>query len=474
MAILCKKNIETILALTPMQEGMLYHYLKDPRGQHYFGQLILDLTGEIEPRLFEQAWNLVVQSNEMLRTVFSWKKLKSPVQIVLKSHQIKVRNYDLTASYHQEKDQLVRRIIIKDRSKIFDLQQVPFRVTLLQTSDAQYRLIVSSHHILYDGWSSVNIVKGLVRAYESSRLRSRIPPLPVPSYRHYIHWLSKQDKHEGLCYWESYLEGYNRRATLPAVHSGSKKGEYAREAYEFIIDESLSGGIRHIAGHHQVSANTIFQTLWGLLLHRYNNTDDVVFGAVVAGRPTEIKDVNRMVGLFINTLPVRIKIGKTYLFSQLLQKVHQNMMHSIPYEYVPLADMQARSLLKENLIHHIMSYQNYPLKKELFSFDEETSFRVENVESLEQTNYDFNFVIFPGQCFTAKLLFNALTYSLESITKIATHFNLILKQVVENPDIDTRKIEIIARNLDYPGDSFLKDKVQEPVCNEKIAAEFDF
>jgi len=349
-------------------------------------------------------------------------------------------------------------------------------------------MIISNHHILYDGWSNGIILKVFVQAYESLRKSGKVMAVPVRPYRDYINWLNRQDKQEGLRYWEEYLDGYDRQATLPT--SGNLeiiKREYKKEEYHFFIEELLSEGLREVAINTQVSINTIFQTIWGILLHRYNNTDDVVFGVVVSGRSSEIKDVNRMVGLFINTIPVRVKIGNKYSFLELLKEVQENMILSTHYEYVPLADIQGHSLVKENLIDHILSFQNYPVKKEDFSPGEEAGFNIKSVKSIEQTNYNFNFVLFPEKRFHGKLMFNSLKYPLDSIKTFVLHFNEVLRQVVMNPSIDIRKIEIMRRiEKEKPMGTFkrrsegktkaqyVENKIEKRTDPGKIEADFDF
>lgn len=483
-----KKNIEDILALTPMQEGMLFHYLKDPQCGYYFIQLSLEISGAINVQYFEKAWNFVIETNEMLRTVFLWKKLKAPIQIILKSHKIEIRNHDLSNQDISLKNKLIEEIKAKDRSNKFDLQEPPLRLTLVKISEKQYNLIVSNHHILYDGWSNAVILQQFVQVYKSLIKSEKVMQVKAPPYRNYINWLNNQDKREGLRYWEEYLSGYDRQATLPVPGTpGRINGRYKREEYSFVIGESLAEGLKEIAGNNQVSFNAAFQTIWGILLHHYNNTDDVVFGAVVSGRTFEIKDINHMVGLFINTIPVRVKISNKYSFLELLKVVQENMILSTPYEYVPLAEIQEHSLLKENLIDHILSFQNYPLKKEDISAGEDSGFKIERADSLEQTNYDFNFILFPNRQFNAKLLFNSLKYPFKSIKKIVLHFNEILRQVVVNSCIDVRKIEIItgiksekpmrtirSKHEGKTGTQHVQNKMVERTGLKKIEADFDF
>jgi iturin family lipopeptide synthetase B len=160
-----KKNIENILALTPMQEGLLFHYLKDPGSNHYFEQLSLTISGEVEARLFEKAWNFVIENNDMLRAVFRWEKVENPVQIILKKHTLKPDYYDCSTLKGNELVEKLNVIRIADRNKKFDLMEVPFRITLCKTGPGKHEMIISNHHILYDGWSNSIILREFFNTY---------------------------------------------------------------------------------------------------------------------------------------------------------------------------------------------------------------------------------------------------------------------------------------------------------------------
>ncbi|HLP46843.1 MAG TPA: condensation domain-containing protein, partial [Candidatus Kapabacteria bacterium] len=146
------KNIENILALTPLQEGLLFHYLKDPQDGLYFEQLSLELTGPVDRRYFEKAWNVVIETNEMLRTVFRWEKLERPSQLILKVHRCRILFYDLTDKVERLRKVVLAEIKEKDRHENFDLHGVPFRVILCKLAESKYEMVISNHHIIYDGW----------------------------------------------------------------------------------------------------------------------------------------------------------------------------------------------------------------------------------------------------------------------------------------------------------------------------------
>lgn len=149
-----KSNVEEILSLSPMQEGMLFYYLKDPDSEQYFEQLSLSVLGEINMVIFEKAWNFVTSKNEMLRTLFRWDNLDKPVQVILKKHNIKILTSDLCCDDISESKKKLCDVKVEDKNNKFDLREVPFRVTLCKLGQSKYEMIVTNHHILYDGWSN--------------------------------------------------------------------------------------------------------------------------------------------------------------------------------------------------------------------------------------------------------------------------------------------------------------------------------
>lgn len=159
------KRIANILALTPMQEGMLFHYLQNSQSELYFEQLSLEISGEIDVRHFEKAWNAVIETNEMLRTTFRWEETETPVQMILKMHRLEPEYYDLSGLEDDEQRESLSNIKTRVREKGFDLLQVSFRVTMIKMGKERYEMVISNHHIIYDGWSNGVILREFLQAF---------------------------------------------------------------------------------------------------------------------------------------------------------------------------------------------------------------------------------------------------------------------------------------------------------------------
>ncbi|MCK4258362.1 MAG: amino acid adenylation domain-containing protein [Halanaerobiales bacterium] len=485
-----KVEIEKLYSLSPMQEGMLYHSLLNKDSNAYFEQSVFTITGDIDRELLEKSLNLLIEKHESLRTVFVHEKVAKPKQVVLKNVEGKIDFEDISYLDAVSQEKYLEEYKVQDRDKGFVLtKHLLMRVTLFKTGKESYKLIWSFPHIIMDGWCLGIIFKDLIEIYSSLRKNDTVEITSITPYIDYIKWLEKQNQKAGLEYWENYLSGYDTQATLPNLGS-PVSDQYQVSEYEFTINEKFTHDLMTVAKENQVTINNLMQTAWGVLLQKYNNTDDVVFGAVVSGRPSEIAGIAEVVGLFINTVPVRISVGENNNFAKLLKSVQIKSVSAKQFEYLPLADIQSSSSLKNNLIDHLMVFENYPIEegiKDVSSVDE-LGFRVVDVEFFEQTNYDFNIIIFPEKTLTINFNYNTAVYDGDFVKKIGLHFTQILNQIVENPKINLSEIEVITEEeksqllydfndtqTEYPNDQTLHQLFEEQAKKtpDNIAVIFD-
>ncbi|WP_141695404.1 condensation domain-containing protein, partial [Paenibacillus polymyxa] len=214
---------------------------------------------------------------------------------------------------------------------------------------------------------------------------------------------------------------------------------------DFDLGADLTAGIQRIAKRYQVTINMLMQTVWGILLQKYNGTDDVVFGSVVSGRPADIPNVEHIIGLFINTIPVRIRSQVDSLFSDVMKQTQEQSIASHTYDTYPLYEIQGLSELKQDLINHILIFENYPVEEQIeqLGSGDESSFTITGAESVEQTNYDFNLVVLPGNTIHMSFGYNALAFERESVEQIRGHLVQLLEQVTANPDIRVHELDML-------------------------------
>ncbi|WP_281944515.1 condensation domain-containing protein, partial [Paenibacillus tyrfis] len=214
---------------------------------------------------------------------------------------------DLRGMNEAEREAYIAAYTREDKARGFDLtKDTLMRVSILRTGEETLRFIWSFHHIVMDGWCLSLVTQEVFGTYFALREQKQPELAPVMPYSSYIEWLERQDSEEASWYWSEYLAGYEQQTLLPTEKRQRKMEGYAAEEQTCIVGRELTERMNQVARRHQVTMNTVLQTVWGIVLHKYNGSRDAVFGSVVSGRPAEIRGVERMIGLFINTVPVRI------------------------------------------------------------------------------------------------------------------------------------------------------------------------
>ena len=447
MAKIDKTNIRDILALTPMQDGMLFHYLKEPKSDLYREQLCLALSGEIQQKLFEKAWNFVIAANEMLRTAFRWEGLENPIQIILKEHYLQLEFYDFTGKSKQEIDRSTAEVKKSEREKIAILQdEVPFRAALCKIEKDRYEMIISNHHILYDGWSNGIILKEFFHAY-SDFTAAKDPVIPTKTkFKEFVKWLQNREKHKQAEYWENYLQGFDAQTELSIKKRGEKETISAGNL-QTRLQKPIKDKIEDFVKEHKITAASLFYGCWGLLLHRYNNCEDVVFGTTISGRPAGIRGIENMVGLFINTIPLRVQTGAGggEKIIDLLHRIDDTLKERAAYENTPLVEIREYSALgvQEELFDNIVAIENYPLENVLRG-GESGGLAMDSHSMFENTHYDLTLGVTLFAQIELNFGYRAGLFEDGTILGLAGHFCRILQDVMADPGKVVSQIDMLS------------------------------
>ncbi|WP_404529681.1 amino acid adenylation domain-containing protein [Paenibacillus sp. RC253] len=441
-------ELESLYPMTPMQKGMLFHSLLDSQSEAYFEQMIIHLEGHLDMDILAQSLNRLGQRHAVFRTSFYSGWNKEALQVVFQKSRIDLVYQDINCIDKSERNDRVFNLAAEDRRRGFDLEQDPLtRFTVLQSGPDEYDLIWSFHHMLMDGWCIPMVTQELFELYDA--ISQRRPPRlkEVFPYSSYVNWLGAQNQKEASDYWKHYLAGYEGHTSLSSVLPASPVGAPYQAKLAWSLGEDLTTKLKNTAIRQHVTVNTLMQTVWGLLLQRYNNTTDVVFGSVVSGRPPHLPGIQDMIGLFINTVPVRIQCSPDQTFSEIIRIVQQQAVASHSYETFPLYEIQAQTEQKQKLISHIMVFENYPIEQALIqgSDPEATSLQILDVKTSEQTNYDFMISVVPGENMQIEFQYNTETYSHAHVARMKGHLERIITQVTNLPDLVIRKLDILTR-----------------------------
>jgi len=470
------------MALTPLQEGLLFHYLKDPAGEYYFEQLSLEISGAVGISLFEKAWNFVVAANRMLRTVFRWEKTGNPTQIVLKDHRVRFEYHDLCVEADGLESTGDRLEAVKkaDRDEKFDLREVPFRVTLCRIAQNRHEMILSSHHILFDGWSTGIILTDFFNAYKDL-CAGEIPVKPVrTSFKEFIRRSQNQDTQEQETYWKDYLEGVgpDERTELPVKRRYTPSGQnqnfaaaFAKHGFRIPFDRSTENL------DNRITPAVLVYGAWGILLQRYVNRGDAIFGTSVSGRSVPVEGIEDIVGLFINTVPLRFNAGissESRSLEDILVDLSRSLRAREAYETTPLVKIHQYCGCEAGveLFDSLVVVENYPL--DIRRMGEGGPLEPVSYSMVESTHYDLTVVVRLTESIDVDFLYREEVFEGAAIRQLGTHFTRILRGIVENPGQEMTGFEFLSPDerrriledfnntgVEYPRDYTLLDMFEQ-------------
>jgi iturin family lipopeptide synthetase A len=439
-----KYELQDIYPLSPMQEGMFFHSLLKSGSTSYFGQMSFEIDEDLDLDAIEKSINDLIARHDIFRTIFFSEGFERPIQLVVKERRIKINYNDIRQELidHDVHD-VIENYQQKERSNPFDLSSdVLMRLRVLRTDESHYALIWNYHHILMDGWCTAIILNEFREIYSSNKRSQQIKLPAVNAYMHYIEWLEGRNKDNSVVFWENYLNDYQQLASMPKKEHVTTQNTSHEPDFQYLkISKENTCLLHQVTKEYGVTINTVIQCTWGMLLAKYNNTDDVVFGTVVSGRPAEVEGIENMIGLFINTIPVRVKFSKEDGLGDILLNIQNNALAKEHHQYHPLSEIQALSPLGRGLLDHIIIVENYPVLDDTdqsqSAINGREDFPVSNVQMHIQSNYDLVLVVTPGDEIEIKLEYNTNVYERETIDNILGHLNQVFQQILVLKEAET-------------------------------------
>jgi amino acid adenylation domain-containing protein/thioester reductase-like protein len=394
-----QREVEQVYELSPMQQAMLFHSLVAPGSGVYVIQVSLLLRGPLDTAAFARSWRRMVARHDVLRTAFHWQDLEKPLQVVYRQAEPELLCESWRGLPPAEQRRRAADHLAADRARGFDLQAPPLLRLALRELDADlHQFVWTQHHLTIDGWSQGWLLRELFGCY-AALASGREPALARPRpYRDYIAWLQRQELGEAERFWRRSLAGF-RRPTLLAggAQVPQAAADFRRAARrEVRLGAELSAALRELGRCHRLTSNTLVQGAWALVLARASGERDVAFGATVSGRPAELAGVESIVGPFINTLPVRVKVTPERRLLPWLAELQERQAEGRRYEHAPLAQVQRWSELGGGvpLFDHLLVFENLPVPDELS--DLLPGLAISQVEPSELTNYPLNLAVAPG------------------------------------------------------------------------------
>lgn len=431
-----REKIELIYPLTPMQQGMLFHKMEDGNSSNYFLQNVFTWREELNKNALVESLSLLTNKHTILKTHFIYKKVKVPRQVIAEQHDLEVNFLDLTA--HRDKESILNDIKIKDKSRGFDLEEDSLlRLTVIKMNETDYKIIMSAHHIIMDGWSLPILVRDLIKYYKATvrGLKIESASMPQANFSDYIESINKRKG--STRYWRNLLADLEEKTSI--VEEGKpENGTEEVKSYELSLSKNDTQRLVGLSKDYNVTVNTVIEALWGILLQKYNNVSDSIFGKVVSGRNVDIPGIEQMVGLFINTIPVRIKSHPNQKFFDLLQGVQKQALDSGQYDHMSLTDIQNETNLGTGMIQTILAFENY------FVEDDSEPDELKMEEASEQTNFDLALSVVIEEQLFLNLMYQTNKYNYGEISRVLNHFKNLLLSVIDTPEKSISELNLVS------------------------------
>ncbi|WP_344931046.1 condensation domain-containing protein, partial [Aquimarina addita] len=474
-----KKLLPSFYKLSPLQEGMLFHGLYDEDSKAYVVQLIVDFPKGLNIDYLKSSWDYVLRNHSILRSAFFHKELSIPVQCVYNKITLPFSELDYSSYSLSEQEDKISSFLESDSKKGFVFDEVPLmRVTLIKIGSASYTMILTHHHILLDGWSMSIIIEEFLQAYEVFSKGFAPSERQEDLYEDYIKYIASKDVYLEEKFWKKYLHELEAPSLLPFSEITSSRnktdGDFAE--LSLVIDFEFTNRIRNYAQKNHLTVNTLTQGVWAILLSKYTGDENIVYGVTVSGRPVELENSDKKVGLYINTLPLYSRLTGDKFVSEWLLSLQSDHTACRDHQYTYLSKIQTLSGLQGDLFDSIMVFENYPVSKVLS--EENDVLEANNITSKEQTNYLLTITISLGKELIIDFSYNSTLLANETIVMIQRHFKTVLDQLIDSQDRKISEIKILTpkeehqllkvfndTQVEYPKDKTVIDLFEEQVKN---------
>ncbi|WP_315833218.1 non-ribosomal peptide synthase/polyketide synthase [Bradyrhizobium prioriisuperbiae] len=461
------RGIEDIYPLSPMQQGMLFHALRDAGSGIYVNQISVEIRGLDVDRL-QAAWREVTARHAILRTGFLWRELQgSPLQAVYREAQPAITVDDWRGQSVDEAR--IKTAVAGERTGEFDLSKPPLqRVRLLRLDEDRTRLIWTYHHILMDGWSSARFIADIFASYDGTPSAAT-----TAHYRDYIAWLAQQDATDTERFWREQLQSFDAPTQLADAFGAQPRSSAGHGRCYTRLDQERTSVLKAFARRERVTLNTVIQGVWALLLRRYSGQPTVTFGVTVAGRPAGLDGAQEMLGLFINTLPVIETPPSEVAIGDWLRALQQRNAAIRDYEQTPLYEIQGwAGRAGQPLFDSIIVFENYPIERGMLERGNH-GLTFSGLSNVDVTNYPMDLSVLVEDVLQVEYTYLNSHFSAEQAEQIRTQFELLLETLTGDASLMLDRIDpVTARDRQFADacNSHATPLVATPMVHEAIAA----
>ncbi len=426
-----KREIEDLYPLTPMQQGMLFHSLHAPASGMYFEQTSWTLKGDLDLDAFKKSWRKVVERHTILRSAFIWEGVEELLQVVYRQVVLPMTELDWREESSETYTERLQAFLEADRRTGFDLMAAPLmRVAMIRRSEDSWTVVWSHHHVLIDGWSVALLMQELFGLYEGYRRGMPLALAPAYPFKNYVAWLKHQDLTQAEAYWRGVLNELRESTPSPLIAGGRSKGD--GDGYEVVrthVPADITRTLIEVARDLHITLYTLLQGAMALMLGTYTRQNDVVFGATVSGRPPDLPHADEIIGLFINSLPVRVRICPDELLSAWLQKLHAQQAEMRQYEFTPLVQVQGWSGIPRDrsLFETLLVFENYPTQG--LQGVALPGLTIESGQAFSRTNFPLTIAVSPGSELGIEAAYDGSRSGEKAVRDLVANFCFLLRDM---------------------------------------------
>lgn len=432
-------DVQDVYPLTDAQTGMLFHYMKDEDPGEYFIQSVIASDKPVDVEKVREAVQLLADRHNVLKTRIIFDGLRTPVQIIDKDMEIEIEEHVLAEG------ESYKEVAEADVECGFDIQKDSLiRITVVKGQEDV--IIWSMHHLISDGWSMARCISDFIELYIISSGENKKDAEVLPTYADYIRW-KNSTVDSGRVYWRNLLSGYQNNAEIKPIEKSIGKG-YGKISRMF--NEEETAVCNSFATENDTTVNTLFETALGILIQRYVYETDVVFGQVVSGRNVPIDGIDKVVGMFVNTVPVRANFEGTETIGDVLRKMQRQLSDTTVYDHYCLNDIAKSINTDSSMVHILYAFENYYVDNS----NDEVGQQFHVLTNREQTNYGLTFTVIPGKNLKAELLYNRSEFIDEEAECLLEHWLCILKNMLKD---SARKIQDIPMYTEVEKDRILHE-----------------
>ncbi|NDU77868.1 amino acid adenylation domain-containing protein, partial [Actinomadura sp. DSM 109109] len=449
--------IEDIHPLSPLQQGLLFHTLREAGSAVYISQTTALLSG-LDPDAFRRSWEQTVAWQPALRSAFLWEGADEPVQVVYRKVPVRFHTEDWRGLPAAERQARLTAFLDRDRGEPFELSRAPLaRYALLRVGEDDYRFVWTYHAILLDGWSTAMVLRDLVRHGAAARAGEVMPAPDRAPYRDFVEWTRRSDGGDARRHWRETLRGFTKPTPLPVAGPGDSGpggaepgGRTGVAEHTAPLSAAETERVTAAARTYRVPVGVMVQAAWALTLMRYTGTDDVVFGQVVSGRSGPLPGVQDMVGLLTNTVPVRVAAGPGDRVGTWLRDLHARQSAALEYEHTPLSQVQRCAELPagEALFRTVLVVQNYPRLDETGLID--PGYRVGGLHGFETTHYPLTVFAVPGERLEVRVVHDRASVDGPNAALLAESVLTALTGLAAGADRSVRAVPVLGPRTPEP------------------------